>query len=868
MTNRVTTQSTLAELFALKRSLTRKKNNPNSMKALAEVADKIDALIFIPELINVQFDDKRHFAKIVNRGGIDVNGIRYVPFMASAGQIRRSSILLIDSRLKDEITKKFNNGRDLDKSLVPAKFSAYYSLYSSSTLPVSFPRLAVVPDLILKSVKQVEFSKFIDEHTEPKIDSQNMELEFNAFDGSGLVSPDFAQQIADELEIDYLPSTFIVRAPFLKGMVVTFDFHEFASQVAKTSQLVDIYGKQIDINSIDMIVTESMLKLWDSYSSTASYMAICAENNLGFGISKVAPEHDRSYCKSSYQFLQVLDLSEEQIEDLCAPTLNWLASVGGGKIENILLYLLGDTNFSGDWFRNLDATTKALLYENSLMNDSYTVSYLNKSIQKKKNDAKMGRLMFNGNYSIMIPDPYLHACHIFKIDLKPLLNDGEHYSKFWNDRNVSRVAGIRSPIVHSSEVNVLNFKINYDVKYWYQFITSGVIFPANGIGMDCAINGGSDFDGDLIATINSPEILAGRVAGLPVMYATEKPPKHKLGYSEEHLVVDSQAKQIGTNKIGFYTNVSSTLYALLANFKNDSPERSTILNRLKYGRVLQGLEIDRAKGLLIPPFPERWVKWNKIKSDTPAELHESIRFNNSIIADKRPYFMRWLYPHYNKRYLSEIAWYNTISATKWKIKFLDLLEMETLTKEQSDLVARYKRWSHFITNDSTMCRVSKYIEAKLKKTGALQRASRDFNFEVLTSKDFKRPSKMEVEKIALLFKEFKSLKKSLREGTLEGTGFESFTTNDQIASHIHTKGLKTISSNASHLTDIAVYFCYKVSGANSKSFAWQVFGNDIVDNIRRRKGDKFVRVPMRSDKGDITYLWEKYGMYILNVENE
>jgi hypothetical protein len=565
--------------------------------------------------------------------------------------------------------------------------------------------------------------------------------------------------------------------------------------------------------------------------------------------------------------LQVLDLTDEQVERICEPTLGWLSSVGGGKIENILLYLLGDTNFSRDWFRNLDATTKALLYENSLMNDSHTVAYLNKSIQKKKNDAKMGRLIFNGNYSIMIPDPYLHACHIFKLELKPLLNDGEHYSKFWNERNVSRVAGIRSPIVHSSEVNVLNFKINYDVKYWYQFITSGIIFPANGVGMDCAINGGSDFDGDLIATINSPEILNGRVAGLPVMYGTEKPPKHALNYENERLVIDSQLNQIGTNKIGFYTNVSSTLYALLANFKNDSPERTTILNRLKYGRVLQGLEIDRAKGLLIPPFPERWVKWKKIKSDTPIELQAEMRFNNSLIADKRPYFMRWLYSHYNKQYLSEIAWYNTISATKWKIKFTDLLEMETLTKEQSELVARYKRWSHFITNDSAMCRISKYIEGQLKKTGSLQRASRDFNFEVLTSRDFKHPSKSEVEKIALLFKEFKSLKKSLREGTLEGSGFD-FTTNEAIASHIHTKALKTISSNASQLADICVYFCYKVSGTNSKSFAWQVFGNDIVENIRKRRNEKFVRVPMRSEKGDIEYLWEKYGMYLLNVETE
>jgi len=492
MTNRVTTQSSLTELFALKKSLTRKKNNPSVMQALAEVSVKIDSALFIPELINIQFDDKRHYSKIINRGGIDVNGKRYVPFMASAGQIRRSSVLFIDETLKLEITKRFNNGRDLSKELVPAKFSAYYSLYSSSTLPVSFPRLAVVSDLIMKKVKRVDFSTFIDNNTEPKIEEVDMELELNAFDGSGLVSPDFAQQMADELEIDYIPSTFIVRAPFLKGMVVTFDFHSFAEDIAKTFTITDIYGHKIDVRNVDMIVTESMLKLWNSYSSTEFYIERCIENELGFGVSKVAPEYDRSYAKSSYQFLQVLELEDDQIESICKSTLDWLSSVGGGKIENVLLYLLGDTNFSKDWFRNLDATTKALLYENTLMNDGYMISYLNKSIQKKKADAKMGRLMFNGNYSIMIPDPYLHACHIFKIDLKPLLNDGEHYSNFWNLGNVSRVAGIRSPIVHSSEVNVLNFKINYDLKYWYQYITSGIVFPANGIGMDCAINGGSD----------------------------------------------------------------------------------------------------------------------------------------------------------------------------------------------------------------------------------------------------------------------------------------------------------------------------------------------------------------------------------------
>jgi len=70
MTNRVVSESMLADLSSRKKILTRKKNNPASQKALVEIAEKLDFLLFIPELINVQFEDKRHYGKIINRGGI------------------------------------------------------------------------------------------------------------------------------------------------------------------------------------------------------------------------------------------------------------------------------------------------------------------------------------------------------------------------------------------------------------------------------------------------------------------------------------------------------------------------------------------------------------------------------------------------------------------------------------------------------------------------------------------------------------------------------------------------------------------------------------------------------------------------------
>ena len=49
-------------------------------------------------------------------------------------------------------------------------------------------------------------------------------MEFNLFDGNGLVSPTMAQIWADDLGLDYLPAQWCIRASWVKGMVNVFDF--------------------------------------------------------------------------------------------------------------------------------------------------------------------------------------------------------------------------------------------------------------------------------------------------------------------------------------------------------------------------------------------------------------------------------------------------------------------------------------------------------------------------------------------------------------------------------------------------------------------------------------------------------------------
>lgn len=865
VTHTTFSQQDIDELIIKKKSLFRQKNNKVARKSLVSVMSEIDNALFIPEIISVSFDDKRHFQNILDKGGFSVNGKKYVPFMASAGMIRRDISLFIDSDIWEEVDAIFNNDRDREVEIVPAKFLAYYSLYSSSTIPIPFPRIVVVPDLIIKSVKKVDYSTFRGVGLDPLIEEKELELEFNAFDGQGLCSPQFSKIIQDVLQISHLPSTIGIRAPFLKGMLSVFDFNAFAEKIAGKKEIIDIYGSKRNINKIDVIISESQFKLWNAYKSTEEYVNACSQNGLGFGVTGVNRGREKNHAKTSYQFLQVLNLRDDEIGSLCKPTIDWLNEVSSGDLEKTILYMLGETDLSVEgWFERLDYITQAVILENSIIHDSHFQKQLHRSISKKKNDAKIGRLIMNGNYQVLISDPYAMASHVFGMGINPLLQDEQHFSHYWNTKGISQVVCIRSPIVHSSEVNVLNLQNNDDVNYWYKYIKSGIIVPAGGIGMDGAILGGADHDLDIVCTLHSPEMINGRVKGFPVMYDVNKASKKKLNGNYHSMLYESQAVQVKSNKIGFLTNVSSALYSLLYDFEEGSPEHTAILQRLKYGRVSQGLEIDRTKGIVTDPFPEHFVKWKRITDDMTVEQRELQEFYNRILAEKRPYFMRWLYAHYNRRYVRELAGYNNISMTRWRIGFEELLNAYNPTKEQQKLINSYKRNTFFINNDSTMNVISRHIHEKIRDIPVSQRKDNDeFDCSVLMFDNGKKVGKFHLDKSLLLYKEWKSLNKSFRDNNNDTTaGYESL---EQISEYINRRAYATITNDSVEMGNIMVTLCYKTLGVQSRNFLWKCFGKEVLSNMKMGREDKFVRVPIINDKGKKEYLWSKYGVYLLNL---
>jgi len=69
--------------------------------------------------------------------------------------------------------------------------------------------------------------------------------------------------------------------------------------------------------------------------------------------------------------LQVLNLTDTDIAELCEPTISWFRDISGNNPDSMILYALGETNFTPGDYKKLDPTVKAIMINPKLSNDKY-----------------------------------------------------------------------------------------------------------------------------------------------------------------------------------------------------------------------------------------------------------------------------------------------------------------------------------------------------------------------------------------------------------------------------------------------------------------------------------------------------------------
>lgn len=836
-------------------------------KRIKEIQNQINRMLFVPEIISIVIENKSHY-RYLFRNKLKLNGMEFRRLTCSAGQARSSTVIFCETNMADRLDEIFDNGRDENLELVPSKFNAYKGLITSSTSVVSTPRFCLVPDYISPTDVKVNYVTETALNEDDKIEVKTITEFFNRFDGQGVISVEMAKKWSEELGLDYVPSQWCIRQNYIKGMLTTFDIKEFCKQknngkyIIETSYLDENGNKVLaDLSQIDVIISESQFKLWDSFPSIDYYNENCEKNELQWGISLISPKQDKDILKMNYQFLQTLSLNDGQIESLCKKTVDWLTGVTSKDINYTLLFLLGQ-NITEDKIVNYinsndNHWVKALMLDKELIHDKWIKRKIYDLIRKKIKRACLGEILVNGNFQVLVSDPYAMMQHVCGQEVTGLLKGKEYYSNYWNEKGVKIVDSMRAPLTYRSEHVLLYLKKRAELEYWYKYNTSGIIVNVH--GHETMNWSGSDWDFDIIATTSDENIINGVYKDeLPISY---EPPKSKAIKFKEKDLYNADLHSFGS-EIGQITNKSTSGYALLSQLEKGTNEYEATIRRIQMCTKLQSAQIDKAKiGRKVKSIPNIWLKYNHINEFDSEEVKEKRVFLNNTLLNKHPYFFTYLYKNTKRKYNKYFSNQDITCRQLFGMGIDDLKKLHRKTPEQLDFLKKFKQYSPVIDSDCTMNRICRYIESiDFGIRNVINNDSYEIHERLMNNKHIQIDND-KVKKITKVFDEFKKISENLA-ATKVANKINRESVDEELQRSIEVayenlkENLYPICSNLQELVDYLIHVSYVEEKTISKEVLWSIYGEEIVDNLKMKHG-KYI-IPFPSDNGEIEYLNARY----------
>lgn len=804
--------------------------------------------------------------------------VTYVRLLGTAGSIKKSTIMFINENKHDEIMRRINNGRyvgpkegepvkthngiELGYKFIPAKLSAYFALQCSASISVPWPRIIVVDDAEVKftdKVRTVECSGNEENPIWPKVsDPQYKEIDANVSDGMGFISPEMSAIWAKELkEGDEPLSGYNTRCAFVKGMVFTVPFVQFAEEVAHTYIITDAWGDKRDIRDVDVILTTSMLKLWDSYDGFEDYYQNCMKNEYDFCIAKSSPRELRNVHTTNYQYLQDFTFTDEQINDLVAPTVAKIKECLGLDWKKLILYMCG-TGLDEKNVLNMDPMCKSIMANPELVKDPYVRSKVNRMIQKRINSAKIGVLDVAGDYAILGNDPYSLLQKIFGMEITGLMKAGECYHKYWTDKGVDEIVLFRAPMTSHENVQKLKVVASDEMQKWYKYIKTCCLI--NSWDTTAMRLNGADYDSDTVFSTNNKVLLNTFEYKDTLMCIQSKMPK-KVPTDEDF--IESDINGFG-DSIGSVTNRGTNMISLREKFDKNSAEYNRLQYRICTMMNYQQNAIDRIKGVVAQPIPKEWLESRlfKPKSGDTEDILRKKEIDYNIAAEIKPWFFIYRYSQLK----SELDKYMKSVKSNCKIRFGktldDLYASDNRTDEEEAFIYNYEKYMPISRAPGTMNRICWKIEDEFKTTDVLPNV--EFDSSILKSDA--EYSQEEFDAIKSVYDEYNKNMQIFLKGIKKNDSDK--TERDVVISQLKNEFSNmcySICPNSSILANIVVDICY--SSSKNKSFAWDVCGDEIFNNVLRNSGGK-IQFPVKDDNGDIEFCGNMFSLFTKEVGDD
>lgn len=823
------------------RRLRREPNSVQNRRKIKKLYADLDDVQFKPDYLCVIIDREKDYHRACK--GFSINGMKYQRLLGTNGGVKNETIVFISARHADEIKRRIDNGRNMEKEMVPAKLEAYKALTCSASIPVSMPHgVLVVSDCETEFLSDIIYLN--DENSgEPVMEERKqVPVQLNESDGYGLMLPSLAKRWSEELELDYTVSGVNTRFSWEKGMVFTFDFLDFAEKIAGSYFVKDAWGNDVDVRSVELILTTSMLKLWDSYDSCEDYIRNCLDNGYTFGIAKTCPKELEQERTLNYQFIQSYDLSDEDIEELIRPTMDEIKDVLYADPVKTVLFLKGAGMNEDNIGRTDNDFAKALMIEPRMIDDPYVQNCIYQMIKNRINEAKVGVLKVHGNYSIVCGDPFSLCQNIFGLTVTGLLKSGEIYNAYWCSKGIDSLACFRAPMTCHNNIRLVHPHRSEDASYWYQHMKTCTLFNSWDTAAH-ALNG-MDKDGDLVMLTDN-KVLVDKLKVLPALMCVQRKAKKKIVSEEDSIQanIDSFGDDIGKT-----TNWITSMFDVQAQFQKGSKEYEELDYRIKCGQLFQQNAIDKAKGIIAKPMPREWHDRHSVNMIEDAETR---RFYQKLVADKKPYFMRIIYPALMKQYNTYIKNTNKNAMREFQMTVDELMEIPASeqTERQKDFIRYYHSRMPVGNNDCVMNRICRRFEREFD--GYLGRHNADTEFDYTIMKSDAEYSRSQFNAISKLYESYnKRLRNYAVFASYERVDeYDTFSRMLEMRNEFIQECTKECPDRFA-LCNIVLDICYQKS--STKRFAWEMCGDEIIQNLLNRNGG-IISYPTLDVDGDITF---------------
>lgn len=780
---------------------------------------------YIKDLIIIDIGDDTKLHKD-SRGYLTFNGDKYKRLMASSSNVRNSKAVMIKESLFDQVNDILLCGLPADlKYDVLAKFSSYYALCSTDSIPVTMPRIVIIDDYKHEIEEDFDLVNETEKGQYEVENNQKRKTKIVPFDGAGLVSVEFAKTWCREIEIKLnddkeknkklIPACWQFRfIPCGKGNVYTFDLKGYAQEKGVT-QITDLWGKTWDLFDpegnllVDVLLTKSQFKFHKQYKSYETWLNAfntpTHDYKRTFNISGYSDaKHLNESVVLSYQPFQTLSLDNDEVKKLCYKTVETYRKIRT-DVDEFLKYRglvdkvdaeTGEVIIRESY---VPAFYQALKENKDLFNDTYIQSKIKDDLEGFKKRSCKGMLFLNGSYQTLIPDLVALAQHSFKIPVTGVLQTNEIYNQFWLSRKVEKIALCRFPHI-AREWKVANIvKPDHDDTKYLDYTNEGYVIN---IRDSTALRmGTADFDGDYIYGVAEGTILnaLAKQESNTILHISPKQTDEEKNNPKPLYSVNNMEKLIETDcngmkgGIGQCVNDITTLWSL--------PQTEERDNYIKIMSVIGAQIIDYAK--------------TGILAQTPSEIKKF------LVKQNLPYFMRYKYP-------SKLTSEKRINRTRG-IKSLDKIQKLNRNECTVNLICWYLE-KQFEEIDKTADEATQ------------DNANKNFQWEKLLKDNPDQYSKT-YKKIKSMAKEFQKQHSGLSQVRTFKTKPEDINDNNYkyriFYNYVRNSLLSLCRANVilDKILDYLLTICYTDEKYTDKAILWNCFPDEMLARI---KGECFV----------------------------